>query len=133
MKKSLNILQLQIISWNSGILRACNGIPFSIANKINSNGLAAEAALKEHNEFLKERMATMKAIADEDERDAALRACEAEAIEAVYDVELNVFPASAFDDLEISGEKDYPRQDGTIVKLSYREAFFHLTEFIIAA
>ena len=132
MKKSLNILQLQIISWNSGILRTCNSIPFLMANKINSNGLAAEAALKAHNEFLKERKAAMEEITDEDERAAALLACEADAAAAVYDVELNVFPVSAFDDLDISGEKDYPRADGSVVKLSYREAFFYLVEFIIA-
>jgi|GEM_PF-1533889 hypothetical protein len=132
MKKSLNILQLQIISWNSGILRACNSIPFSIANKINSNGLAAEAALKAHNEFLTERTAALAAITDEDERAAALLACEADAAGALYDVELSVFPVSAFESLDISGEKDYPRQDGSIIKLSYREAFFHLVEFIVA-
>ena len=51
---------------------------------------------------------------------------------AVHDVELNIFPVSAFESLDISGEKDYPRQDGSVIKLSYREAFFHLVEFMIA-
>jgi hypothetical protein len=136
MKKSLNILQLQIISWNSGILRACNGVPFPLANKINSNGIAAQAALKAHEEnisILKDRWAAANAIADESERAAALSSCESDYANAVYDVELNMFQPSDFENLDISGEKDYPREDGSVVKLSYREAFFHLEEFIIVA
>jgi hypothetical protein len=136
MKKSLNVLQLQIISWNSGILRACNAVPFPLANKINSNGIAAQAALRMHEEntsILKERKAAAYAIPDDSERAVALAACELDYANAVYDVELHMFQPSDFEGLDISGEKDYPREDGSVIKLSYREAFFHMAEFILAA
>jgi hypothetical protein len=139
MKKSLTALQLQIISWNSGILRACNGVPFPIANKINGNGIAAQALLKTHNdniELLKERRDTASAIVDEPAREAALAICttdENDLANAVYDIELNVFSPADFENLDISGEKDYQVQDGSVIKLSYREAFFFMEEFIIAA
>lgn len=125
-KKSFDIIQLQTISHYAAILRACSGIqPFQLANNINACKIAADLAVKEYQaqfELIEERK---KDAPDQSETDFK------DLFKKTFEIEVPELIESEFLNLDISGDKEVPQQNGDIKKFSYRDAYFNLLGLII--
>jgi len=121
--QSFNITELQTISYSCAILKTCDGIqPFALANTINTCGRAADEAInifKDELELIREREREAK---DQDR----IRRDFDDLVNKKFDISLPELKESAFETLEITGDKEVPQQDGSIKKLSYRDAYFSL-------
>jgi len=127
MQKSFSIIQLQAISTNGFILRACPGVkPFSLANNINDCKLKADAALKDLQSKLD--------LINERRTDENKAECDADALtlfNTPLEIEIPEIKAESFKDLDISGEREVAQQDSSVKKFSYAEAYFGLFGLVI--
>ena len=125
-KKSFNIIELQTISHCAAILRACSGVqPFQLANNINSCKIAADVAIAEYQgafDLIKERAADAP---EQSEKDVM------ELVQHKYEIEVPEIKESEFAELDITGDKEVPQQNGNITKFSYRDAYFNLLGLVI--
>lgn len=125
-KQSFNIIELQTISHCASILRACSGIqPFQVANNINGCKIAADAAIEKYKsefELIEERKAEAP---DQSERDMM------ELFNKKFEIETPELKESIFLELDITGDKEVPQQNGEIKKFSYRDAYFNLLGLVI--
>lgn len=124
--QSFNIIQLQTISHCGSILRACSGIqPFHLANSINGCKVAADIAIKEYQaqlELIEERKIDAPEQAEKDLVDL---------FKKEFDIEVPELLEKEFLNLDITGDKEVPQQNGDIKKFSYRDAYFNLLGLII--
>lgn len=125
-KKQLNIHDLQIISHDAAVLRACNGIqPFQLANDINGCKIAVDIAIKSFQDevdLIKERATDAPEQADKDFQ---------ELIAKKFEIEIPELTKRQFEILDINGDKEVTLQNGQVTKFSYREAYFNLSGLII--
>jgi hypothetical protein len=124
--KKFNIIQLQTISHCAAILRACSGIqPFQLANNINVCKIAADLAVKDYQaqfELIEERRSGAPEQSEKDFKDL---------FNKTFEIEIPELKESAFLELDISGDKEVPQQNGEIKKFSYRDAYFNLLGLVI--
>jgi hypothetical protein len=121
--KSFNIGQLQIISHSCSILKSCDGIqPFSLANKINKCGLAAEASI----EAFKNDLGLIREREKEATNQDTIKKDIEEILNKPYPINSSEFKEDEFASLEISGDKEIAQADGNTKKFSYRDAYFSL-------
>ncbi len=125
-KQSFNIIELQTISHYASILRACSGIqPFQLANNINRCKIAADTVIEEYKsefELIEERKAEAP---DQSEKDMM------DLFNKKFEIELPELSENSFLELDITGDKEIPQQNGDIKKFSYRDAYFNLLGLII--
>ncbi len=125
-KQSFNIIELQTISHYASILRACSGIqPFQLANNINRCKIAADTVIEEYKsefELIEERKAEAP---DQSEKDMM------DLFNKKFEIELPELSENSFLELDITGDKEIPQQNGDIKKFSYRDAYFNLLGLVI--
>lgn len=123
MTKGYTILKLNDLEFLTRILRACPQITFETANlinKTNANIVSAIAKYQEKGNLLSERYKEIQKT-EGDTKDAieALKTLNSEEFKVeVYQLKSELFK-------DISGEKEYPTQEGAKT-FSYREAYFGL-------
>jgi hypothetical protein len=131
MKKKLNISELKTIEVNATVLRACNVIPFMLANKINGLAVAVMPGINNYKDqfaVLNDRKEQIEKLSGADQETALKKNKEdffALANEK-YEVEIIPIPLLEFTGLEITGEKDAIQAAGNKVTFSYRDAYFDL-------
>ena len=126
MKKSFDTQELQLIVHCSSILRACPVVPFQLANKINGCKIAADGALKTIQgqlDLIAERLTKKNEKQCNEDKLAVLN--------NPVEIELTQLNEADFVTLDISGDKEVTQADGTVKKLSYRDAYFNLLGLII--
>jgi hypothetical protein len=127
MKKLFNNQQLQLVSHCAGVLRACTDIPFSLANKINSCKITADAALKlieDKLQLIEERKTADNFIQSQKDMEHVLK--------EKSEVEITDLKESDFSLLDISGDKEVVQFDGAVKRFSYRDAYFNLLGIVIS-
>lgn len=124
--KKFNIIQLQTISHYAAILRACSDIqPFHLANNINGCKVAADLAIKDYQtqfELIEERKADAPEQAEKDF---------IYLFKKEFEIEIPELKEDKFLNLDISGDKEVPQQNGEVKKFSYRDAYFNLLGLVI--
>lgn len=133
MKTKMTIGTLKNIELNCNILRACNSIPFALANKVNALGIAAKSAMKEFNESvvaLKDRSEQLNELADCEEKTAGIDTLKKDVEDlnkTEYAVDLPALKQSYFEALEIDGDKTlYSNNEKQV--FSFRDSYFSLIE-----
>jgi hypothetical protein len=125
-KQSFNIIQLHNISHCASILRTCSDIqPFQLANNINGCKVAADVAIKDYQaqfELIEERKAEAP---DQSEKDMI------DLFNKQFEIEIPELKESSFLELDITGDKEVPQQNGDVKKFSYRDAYFNLLGLVI--
>jgi hypothetical protein len=131
MKKKLTITDLKTIELNATILRACNTIPFMLANKINGLAIAVLPGInkfKDKIDLINERQEQLSTLQGDDLEKAKKKLKEDVAIinKEKYEVEITPIPLKDFEGIEINGEKETMQAGGEKVLFNYRDAYFDL-------
>ena len=136
-KHELNIAEIKKIMAAASILRTCPAVPFAQALKLHKLTLAialAEQAYEDERKLLQERFDTASVDKSEDELKELINAFNPQSVALFnkqYPIAITPLPIADFEDLEISGVKEVPQQNGSVIKFSYRDAFFDLVGNLI--
>jgi hypothetical protein len=139
MKTKYTIIELKNIEKDATILRACNLVPFDVANKINGLSTACKVFVKEFDEkieLLKERKTEATNMPDETAKKEAIKLINEDGLNLYkekFDVDFKIVPLKDFEGIQISGEKETIQPNGTMIKFGYRDAFYDLKDIGLIA